>query len=134
MRESIGNEDKFLVLEAGGGLFAIPICDTKGVVIATQEMPSAALSHMPNHVKCVVTLGDQLITVITLPGEKKDIQLLGKPIVLLAHPDRTIGVVANSVTLDAIPEENISVDQVTGTQTYKKGNRIFSIVDINDLF
>lgn len=134
MRESIGSENRFLTLEAGGGLFAIPICDIKGIVIAHQEMPFAALPHMPDHVKGVVTVGDQLVTVITLPGEKKDVQLLGKHIVMLVHPERAIGVVANSVALATIPEEDISVDQIMGTKTCKNGNKMFSIVDINDLF
>ena len=134
MRGSIEGGNKYLALETGGGLFAIPICDIRGVVVGTQTMPSAILPHMPDYVKCVAMVDKLLITVITLPGERMDVQLLGKPIVILAHPEQTIGVLANSVRLIIIPEESISEDRLAGTKSYADGRNIFSIVDIKKLF
>ena len=134
MREPIESGNTYLAFETGGGSFAIPICDTLGVVIGTQTMPSAVLPQMPDHVKCVITVDGQLITIITMPGEKKDVPLLGKPIVVLAHTERMIGVIANSVSLIVIPEEGISADRLTGTKTYATDSNIFSIVDIKRLF
>lgn len=134
MREPIESENAYLALDTGCGLFAIPICDTLGVMVVSQETPSAVLPHMPDHVKCVVTAEGQLITVITLPGDKTDAQLQGKPIVVLAHPVRMIGVVANSVKLIVIPSGGISVDRVTGAKTYTEGSDIFSILDIQNIF
>ena len=131
--ELIENENRYLALETGGSLFAIPICDTRAIAVGTQAMRPTVLPQMPDHVKCVVSMHGQLTTVITLPGDKTDVQLLGKPIVLLAHPDRSIGVLANRVDLIAIPEESISVDRVTMTRTYVKDSNIFFIVDIKDL-
>ena len=123
-----------LAFETSGGLFAIPICDTLGVVIGTQAMPTAVLPQMPDHVKCVVTVDGQLITIITMPGDRRDVQMLGNPLVVLAHPERMIGVIANSVKLIVIPEESISVDRLTGAKTYAENSNIFSIVDTKNLF
>lgn len=134
MRESIETENTYLALETGGGLYAIPICDTRGVVIGTQDMRPAVLPQMPDYVKCIAKVHGQITTIITLPGNITDGQLLGKPIVILAHPERRIGVIANSVKLIAIPKDGISVDCVTGAKTYVKDSNIFSIVDIKELF
>lgn len=134
MRGPIGSENTYLSFKTSGGLFAIPICDTLGVVIGTRAMPTAVLPQMPDHVKCVITVDGQLITIITMPGDRSDVQMLGSPIVVLAHPERMIGVIANSVKLIAIPEESISVDRLTGAKTYADANNIFSIIDIKKLF
>lgn len=125
MYEPIESENKYLALETDGGLFAIPICDTKGVVLGTQAMPSAVLPHMPDYVKCVAMVDKQLITIITLPGKRMDVQILGKPIVILAHPEHTIGLIANSVKLIMIPKESISVNRLTGTESYTEGGSFF---------
>lgn len=134
MRGQIESENKYLALETSGGLFAIPICETRGVVIGTQAMRPAVVPQMADYVKCVAMVGGLLTTIITLPGDRPDVQPLGKPIVILAHPKRTLGVIANSVKLVTIPDESIAVDQVTGTKTYTENSDIFSIVDIKDLF
>lgn len=133
MREPTESENKYLALETDGGLFAIPICDTRAIAVGTQAMRPAVLPHMPDNVKCVVSVHGQLTSIITLPGDRTDEQLLGKPIVLLAHPDRSIGVIANSVKLITIPDEGISVDHLMGAKTYVEGSNVFSIVDIKDL-
>ena len=129
MREPIGSDNTYLALETSAGLFAIPICQTKGVVIGTQAMRPHALPRMPNYVKCLATVYGQPTTIITPPGDKTDMQLLGKPIVLLEHPERTIGVIASSVKLITIPEECIKEDCLTGIKTYAEGSNIFSIID-----
>ena len=134
MCEPTGSEKTYLALETGGGLFAIPICDTRGVVAGSQEMQSAVLPKMPDYVKCVAKLNGQLITIITLPEDRTDAQLLGKFIVILAHPEQMIGVIASNVTLITIPEESISVDSLTGARTFAENSNIFAIVDVNDLF
>ena len=133
MREPSGSENTYLALETGGGLFAIPICDTRGVVAGSQAMQSAVLPKMPDYVKCVAKLNGQLITIITLPGDRTDAQLLGKFIVILAHPERMIGVIANNVKLITIPEEGIAVDHLTGARTFAENSNIFAIVDIKNL-
>ena len=134
MRGSIGNENTYLVLETGSGLFAIPICDTRGVVVGTEAMQTAVLPLMPNHVKCVAMVRGQPTTIITLPGDRTDVQLLGNPIVILAHSERTIGVIAKNVKMIAIPQKDISIDRLTGAKTYADGSNIFSIIDIKNLF
>lgn len=134
MRGSIGKENQYLALETGDALFAIPIGDTRGVVIGSQVMKPTVLPHMPNHIKYVAMVRGQLTTIITLPGNETDEQLLGKIIVILEHPDRNIGVIASNVRLIAIPEKNISVDRLTGTKTYTEGSNTFSILDIENLF
>lgn len=129
MREPIGSENTYLVLETGSGLFAVPVCETRGVVISTQEMRPSVSLRMPDYVKCVATVYGQPTIIITLPGDRADTQLLGKPIVILEHPERNIGVIANSVKLIVIPEEGIKVDCLTRIKTYAEGNNIFSVVD-----
>ena len=68
------------------------------------------------------------------PGDRTDAQLLGKFIVILAHPEQMIGVIASNVTLITIPEESISVDSLTGARTFAENSNIFAIVDIKNLF
>lgn len=134
MHEPINSESAHLALEIGSSLFAIPICDTRGIVIGTNAMQPTVLPQMPDYVKCVATVHGQITTIITLSGDITDVQLLGKPIVILAHPERTIGVVANSVKLVTIPKESISVDCLTGAKTYAESSNIFSIIDTKELF
>lgn len=133
MCELTRSENTYLALETGGGLFAIPIRDTRGVVAGSQAMQSTVLPKMPDYVKCVAKLNGQLITIITLPGDRTDAQLLGKFIVILAHPERMIGVIASNVTLITIPEESISVDSLTGARTFAESSNMFAIVDIENL-
>ena len=133
MLELIESENRYLALETGGSLFAIPISDIKAIVTGTQAIRHTVLPHMPDCVKCVAMVDGQLTTIITFPGDKANVHMLGKPIVILAYPKRTIGVLANRVDLIAIPEESISVDRVTMTRTYVKDSNIFFIVDIKDL-
>ena len=134
MCEPTGSEKTYLALETGGGLFAIPICDTRGVVAGSQAMQSAVLPKMPDYVKCVAKLNGQLTTIITLPGDKTDAQLLGKFIVILAHPERVIGVIASNVKLITIPEDGISVDSLTGARTFAESSNMFAIIDVQNLF
>lgn len=133
MSEPIRNETMYLALETGGGLFAIPICDIRFIVAGTQAMRPTVLPRMPEYVKGVALVAGQLTTIITLPGDRTDVQLLGKPIVILAHPKRTIGVIANGVNLTAIPEKSISVDSLTGAKTYTEGSNTFTIVDTKNI-
>ena len=100
----------------------------------SQAMQSTVLPKMPDYVKCVAKLNGQLITIITLPGDRTDAQLLGKFIVILAHPERMIGVIASNVKLITIPEGGISVNSLTGAKTFAENSNIFAIVDIKNLF
>ena len=134
MYEPTGSENTYLAFETGGGLFAIPICDTRGVVARSQATQSAVLPKMPDYVKCVAKLNGQLITIIILPGDRMDAQLLGNFIVILAHPERMIGVIASNVKPIKIPEEGISVDSLTGTRTFAENSNMFAIIDIKNLF
>lgn len=129
MREPGEIESTYLAFETNGGSFAIHINETVGVVIGDGEMRPLTLPRTPDFVKCVVSLEGQLTTIITLPGEDGDGELIGKPILLLDHSPHLIGIIVKSVRLVTIPKESITVNRLTGVRTYAEGSDIFSVVD-----
>lgn len=129
--------ERFLVVEMGGGLYGIDSTTVREIVTSLE---AARLPGAPAHVRGVVNLRGQLLTVVDL-GHR----LTGKPsagdgsIVVIAAAERVLGLLVEDVhdvqELPVVPTEREVLARADGllTGVGRLGDEVVLVIDIPEL-
>src|SRR4026207_235709 len=130
--------DPLLIVELRGGLYGIDSTTVREIVVV---LDATRLPGAPPHVRGVVNLRGQLLTVVDL-GHR----LTGEPtvaaegsIVIIASSDRTLGVLVEDVhdvqELQAVPTEREVRARAEGllTGVGRLGEEVVLVIDIPEL-
>ena len=136
--ESSAGGDRLLIIEMGGGLYGIDSTTVREIVTA---LDAARLPGAPAHVRGVVNLRGQLLTVIDL-GHR----LTGTPlaaaegsIVVISAADRVLGLLVEDVhdvqELHIVPTEREVLSRADGllTGVGRLGDEVVLVVDVPEL-
>lgn len=128
------NGNRYVAFKENDDLLAVPMDDVLWVMEVTQKTPKAIMPNASAHTRGIMELDGQLVTVLNLPEEYEDMQAVGKHILILDHADSYIGIIVSDVHLVKVPEQEISEDRLTGTKAFMCGGKVYSILDIYQLF
>lgn len=124
----------YVSFEVGGSLFAIPIKETRGIILRTATMPCIVLPGMPNFVRCIIETDGLLVTVINVTGSYGNMPIVGNKIVVLEHSMQNIGIIADKICLITVSDKEIVENGMTGATTFKYDGETYIILDLGQLY
>ena len=134
MNNGIDNRCEYVTFEVKNHMFAVPMKDTLGIAAGGHNTICTFLPNAPKHIKCIVDLGDMLISIVNLPGTYEDLPIIGNYIVVLGHLGQNIGILATEVHLIKILENNILEDKITGLKSFVHNRKTYLMLDISQLY
>ena len=108
--------------------------DTLGIAAGGRNTISTFMPNAPKHIKCIVDLGDMLISIVNLPGTYEDLPIMGNYIVVLGHLGQNIGILATEVHLIKILVNSILEDKTTGQKSFVHNGKTYLMMDISQLY
>lgn len=130
--------DRLLIVELGDGLYGIDAASVREIVgvLGATRLPGA-----PAHVRGVVNLRGQLLTVVDLGHRLTGVASTAAEgsIVVIAVSDRMLGVLVDDVqdvqTLPVVPTEREVLAKADGllTGVGRLGNEVVLVIDIPEL-
>ena len=124
----------YVAFQLKNNIFAVPMKDTLGIATGGHNTICTFLPNAPKHIKCIVDLGDMLISIVKLPGTYEDLPIMGNYIVVLGHLGQNIGIVATETHLVRISETNILKDKITGQKSFVHNGKTYLMLNISQLY
>ena len=134
MDDHVESGNIYVAFQVKNSMFAVPMNDTLYIAAGSQNTIYTILPNTPDHIKCIVELGGQLVTVVDIPGTDGDIPIMGNYIVILLHSGWNIGILATEVHLVRTMANSIFTDKITGEKFIDHNGKKYLILDISRLY